>query len=178
MYNFETLEPHLHEIHAKLCLNLISIEFVEFGKVWHKRPWHLNYHNNHLLTSRKLMHEFPLFCSTNKTNYQVCFLWKASMWEGHEKNANQTLKPIWSMYNDLYVRPFRSFVFLRNMVFHNIHKWLQQKKSFVFFFKEKKWNVGQIQILKKNCGKKKLVLWSHVLEMDCGGEFAPIEFNE
>ncbi len=38
MYKFETLEPYVHEIHAKLCLNLISIKFVEFVKFWHIRP--------------------------------------------------------------------------------------------------------------------------------------------
>jgi hypothetical protein len=161
MYKFETLEPHVHEIHAKLCLNLISIKLVEFIKLWHKRPWHLIYHNNHLLISRKLVHKLPLFCSTNKTNYHVCLLWKAPMWEGHEKNASQTLNPLWLVYNDLYVRPFRSFVFLKSMVFHNIHKWLQQQKR-CGFFQRKKMKCWTNSDTSKELWKQKLVLWSHV----------------
>jgi hypothetical protein len=137
MHKFETLKLHVHEIHAKLCLNLISIEFVEFVKFCHKRPWHLNYHNKHLLTSRKLIHELPLFCSTNKTNYHVCLLWKASMWEGHEKNASQTLKPLWLVYNDYTWDHLEALSFSRTWYFITFTN-NYNKKIFCVFFQRKK----------------------------------------
>jgi hypothetical protein len=161
MYKFETLEPHVHEIHAKLCLNIIFIEFVEFVKLWHKRPWHLNYHNNHFIISRKLMHELPLFCSTNKTNYHVCLLWKASMWEGNEKNACRTLKPFWLMYDDYMWDHLETLYFLGAWYFITFTN-DYNKKIFCVFFQRQKMKCWTNLDTSKELWKKELVLWSHV----------------